>query len=122
VPVTTSVKTVDGWTVVEVAGELDVVGAPHLRSELVDLVNKGKHLMIVDFAAVEFIDSVGLGALVGALKRIRTEGGEMRIVGVNQHMGRVLRVTGLHRVFDVHDSIDEALQRPRSLTEDDTAP
>jgi len=114
VSITTTARTVSGWNVLEVAGALDMDGAPQLRLALLDLIDGDSPLVIVDVEAVDFIDSVGLGALVSALKRTRTAGGELRLVGVKSHMERVLRVTGLHRVFGVHDSIDAAVHAPLS--------
>lgn len=108
-----------GWNVLEVAGALDMDGAPQLRLALLDLIDVDAPLVIVDVEAVDFIDSVGLGALVSALKRTRTAGGELRLVGVRSHMERVLRVTGLHRVFGSYDSVDAAIRAPLSPPDQD---
>src|SRR5690606_4095310 len=60
------------YTVVEVGGEIDVYTAPRLREQLVQLSEDGYHHLIIDMEAVDFLDSTGLGVLVGGLKRVRT--------------------------------------------------
>ena len=98
-----------GWTVVAVTGELDIYAAPRLRSQLIDLIGSGVRRLVVDLDAVTFIDSTGLGVLIGALKRLRAAQGEMRLVATGEAVVRMLRVTGLHRVFASYESVDEAV-------------
>ena len=104
-PVSTMVSSQRGWTVVTVTGSLDAHGAPRLREQLIDLIASGCNRLVVDFAGVDFIDSTGLGVLIGALKRVRSGGGHMRLVIDDERILRVVRITGLHRVFDVHDDV-----------------
>ena len=67
-------------TVVVVGGEIDVYTAPKLREQLVDLVNAGRYHLVIDMEAVDFLDSTGLGVLVGGLKRVRAHDGSRRDV------------------------------------------
>lgn len=99
---------VDGWTVVAPAGEIDVSGAPQLRERLTELVAGGAHRLIVDLESVDFIDSTGLGVLVGALRRARSVDGDLRIVCTNSRILKVFDITGLDEVFLVADSVDDA--------------
>ena len=69
----------DRWTVLAVSGEVDVATAPRLREQLVQLVNQGSHHLVVDLEGVDFLDSTGLGVLVGALKRVRLQDGEAAV-------------------------------------------
>ncbi|HEV2640134.1 MAG TPA: STAS domain-containing protein [Actinocrinis sp.] len=98
-----------GTTVLEVAGELDVYTAPRLREQLADQARAGRHHLIVDMTEVAFMDSSGLGVLVGGLKRARTAGGSVTLTGANAHIHDVLRITGLLRVFPVCATTAEAL-------------
>ncbi len=99
----------NGWAVLAVRGEVDVYTAPRLREKLVELVSEGKSRIVVDLEAVEFLDSTGLGVLVGGLKRVRTNDGELRLVCTQNRILRVFEITGLTKVFDIHDGVDKAV-------------
>lgn len=96
-------------TVLEVAGEVDVYTAPKLREKLVELVGEGHHHLVVDMTGVEFLDSTGLGVLVGGLKRVRGHDGSLALVCTAERILKIFRITGLTKVFPIHDSLDEAL-------------
>jgi anti-sigma B factor antagonist len=96
-------------TVVEVGGEIDVYTAPKLREQLVDLVNAGRYHLVVDMEKVEFLDSTGLGVLVGGLKRVRAHDGSLRLVCTQERILKIFRITGLTKVFPIHESVAEAV-------------
>ena len=98
------------WTVLDVAGEVDVYTAPKLREQLIGLVGDGHHRIIVDMTKVDFLDSTGLGVLVGGLKRIRSHEGSLALVCNAERILKIFRITGLTKVFPIHDSLDDALQ------------
>ena len=100
---------VDGWTVVAASGEIDVAAAPQLREELVSLIVDGAHQLVVDLEEVDFIDSTGLGVLVGAVRRARGAGGDVRLVCTNSRILKVFGVTGLDEVFVIAGTVDEAV-------------
>lgn len=95
--------------VIEVGGEIDVYTAPRLREKIVELVNAGHHHLIVDMEGVDFLDSTGLGVLVGGLKRVRGQEGTLRIVCTQERLLKIFRITGLTKVFPIHDSVEEAI-------------
>ena len=64
---------------------------------------------VVDLEAVEFLDSTGLGVLVGGLKRVRAHEGSLRLVCTQERILKIFRITGLTKVFPIHSSVDEAL-------------
>ncbi|ALO09341.1 Anti-sigma-B factor antagonist [Streptomyces venezuelae] len=96
-------------TVVEVGGEIDVYTAPKLREQLVELVNDGSYHLVVDMEGVDFLDSTGLGVLVGGLKRVRAHEGSLRLVCNQERILKIFRTTGLTKVFPIHQSVDEAV-------------
>lgn len=98
-----------GWWVVATAGEVDVASAPQLRAVLVEASSGGNRHVALDLTRVDFIDSFGLGVLVGALKRVRTHGGELRVAVQPGPVRRALELTGLDRAFHLVDSVDEAV-------------
>ncbi len=97
-------------TVLEVGGEVDVYTAPKLREKLVELVGEGNYQIVVDMTKVEFLDSTGLGVLVGGLKRVRSHDGSLSLVCNQERILKIFRITGLTKVFPIHDTLDEALQ------------
>lgn len=96
------------YEVLEVTGEIDVYTAPRLRERLIDLVNQGHHHLVVDVEKVEFLDSTGLGVLVGGLKRVRANGGSLLIVCTQERLLKIFRITGLEKVFGIYGSVHEA--------------
>ncbi|MFB4312412.1 STAS domain-containing protein [Actinomadura sp. GTD37] len=100
-----------GTAVVAVAGEIDLRTAGTLRDRLVELHGRlprtGPRRLVADFTAVPFCDAAGLGALVAAHNQIAADGGEIVLAGVRPAQLRLLRITGLHRVFAVHARVDD---------------
>jgi len=96
------------YTVVRVQGEVDVYTAPRLRETLLELVNEGKRQIVIDLGGVEFLDSTGLGVLVGGLKRVRSHEGDLRLVCTQSRILKVFEITGLTTVFSIFDSVDAA--------------
>lgn len=86
--------------IIHAAAEIDAATSPLLREHIRDEIaaNPGT-IVVVDMGAVEFIDSTGLGVLVGALKRARLEGGDLALVNVQPLVMRIFTVTGLNKVF-----------------------
>lgn len=85
--------------VVHPEGEVDIYTAGSLKERLVQRIEGGCTHVIVDMEAVSFIDSSGLGVLVGALRRVRERGGDVHIVCSHDNILKVLRITGLDKVF-----------------------
>jgi anti-sigma B factor antagonist len=106
--------TTDGIEVVDVEGEIDVYTAPRLRELLIDLVNNGHYQLVVNMEKVEFLDSTGLGVLVGGLKRVRAHDGSLDLVCTQERILKIFRITGLTKVFGIHASVDEAIAARKS--------
>src|ERR1700738_2515505 len=106
--------TKDGIEIVDVEGEIDVYTAPRLRELLIELVNGGHHQLIVNMEKVEFLDSTGLGVLVGGLKRVRAHDGSLDLVCTQERILKIFRITGLTKVFGIHDTVDEAITARKS--------
>jgi anti-sigma B factor antagonist len=106
--------TKDGIEIVEVEGEIDVYTAPRLRELLIELVNTGFYQLVVNMEKVEFLDSTGLGVLVGGLKRVRAHDGSLDLVCTQERILKIFRITGLTKVFGIHDTVDEAIKARKS--------
>ncbi|HET7523696.1 MAG TPA: STAS domain-containing protein [Acidimicrobiales bacterium] len=96
------------YTILAVKGEIDVYSAPRLREKLVELVSQGHRQIVVDLEGVDFLDSTGLGVLVGGLKRLRSHDGELSIVCSQSRILKVFEITGLTTVFQLSPTIEEA--------------
>jgi anti-sigma B factor antagonist len=94
--------------IIEVSGEIDVYTAPKLRECITSLVDDGHRNLVVDLEKVEFMDSTGLGVLVGGLKRVRTHEGSLALVCTQERLLKIFRITGLGKVFAIHGSQSEA--------------
>ncbi|MBA3283403.1 MAG: STAS domain-containing protein [Acidimicrobiia bacterium] len=99
----------DGWSVLQVGGEIDVATAPRLREQLLKLVNDQRYSIVVDLEAVDFIDSTGLGVLIGARKRVRLHDGDVKLICTEPRIVKVFEITGLDQVFQIHPSLDDAV-------------
>jgi anti-sigma B factor antagonist len=105
--------TEDGLTVVTVTGEIDVYSAPALREKLVALIERGQVFLIVDLERVRFLDSTGLGVLIGGLRRVRARDGFLDLVCTQPRMLRIFQITGLTKIFTIFNSVEDALQHHR---------
>jgi anti-sigma B factor antagonist len=99
----------DGIEVVDVQGEIDMYTAPRLRELLIDLVGKGSCQLVVNLDKVGFLDSTGLGVLVGGLKRVRAHDGSLDLVCTQQRILKILKITGLTEVFGIYETVDQAI-------------
>lgn len=102
------------FTLVRVSGEVDMATAPTLRQEFVRLVGEGRVDLVVDLAAVDFIDSTGLGILIGGLKRARSQGGDLRVCTPTGQVAEVFSLTGLAGVLRPIDA-DELERAGRTV-------
>lgn len=103
------VETRDGWTVVAVEGALDVYTASELRNTVITEILAGPTKLVIDLSGVHFMDSSGLGVLVGAARRVRASDGELRVVTDRLSTLKLLRVSGLLAMLDVRASVMDAV-------------
>ena len=104
-----SLESVGDFSLIGLSGEVDVYSAPKLRETIKDLVDDGKYNIVVDLEKVAFLDSTGLGVLVGGLKRVKHHNGELGIICNQEKILRIFRITGLTKVFPIYRSREELL-------------
>jgi len=97
------------WVVMRVSGEIDMATAPKLRQQVQNVTASRPDGLVLDLDGVDFIDSTGLGVMVGAAKRLRVSGGVLRIVCSQTHLNELFELTRLDAVFDLYETIDEAM-------------
>jgi anti-sigma B factor antagonist len=96
-------------TVVAPKGRLDMASASSFRERVLQLVQSGSTHLVIDLGEVSFVDSSGLGAIIGGLKVARQAGGELRIARPNQQVLLVLDLTSLNRVLEPYGTVEEAV-------------
>jgi anti-sigma B factor antagonist len=101
----------EGVALLRTEGELDVYTSPQLKQTLVDLMSRGVTRFILDLNGVEYVDSTGLGVLIGALRRAADRDGCLKLLCDNSRVRRIFEITGLTKVFDICASEAEALQQ-----------
>jgi anti-sigma B factor antagonist len=99
----------DGVAVVAVRGDADLHTAHELRSAIADAIDGGATTLVVDLAETTFIDSMTLGVLLGAVKRLRPLGGRVSVVCTDANIRRIFEITLLDRVFSLEDDREAAL-------------
>jgi anti-sigma B factor antagonist len=100
--------------VVAVTGELDLYSAPELKMKVLNAIDRGKSRIVVDLTDATFIDSTTLGVLVGARKRLREHDGSLAVVCPDSEKLALFEMTGLDRVFSIHEERGEALAAVQS--------
>jgi anti-sigma B factor antagonist len=114
--ITIDVQTADDGTQIFVLhGSLDIATTPAVRAALLDAADRGQHEIVIDVTDLEFLDSTGLGALIGAHKRAKDNGGSVQLVVAEGQILRLLRITGLLAVFPVYPNLEAALAREGPL-------
>ncbi len=102
----------NGWTILHVVGEIDMATAPRVRQHAIALVADGNLQLVIDMSGVDFCDSTGLGVLVAVVKRVRTAGGDLRLVTNDERLTALLELTRLDQVFDVYPRVVDATSAP----------
>ena len=109
-------STRDGWTVLTPFGDLDMAGAPGFRQAVVREVGEGRNQLVVDLSAVTFLDSSGLGAIIGGLRRTRAHGGDLVLVCPDSELRRAFELCDLDRVFNLHADLAAAVAQPGGVS------
>jgi anti-sigma B factor antagonist len=104
-----TVGPVGDCAVLQVTGEVDLYTAPMLREQLRELSAKGTVHLIADLGQVDFLDSTGLGVLVGGLKRLREADGSLALVINTPRILRVFQITGLTKALAAQRSVEDAI-------------
>ncbi|HEY8297057.1 MAG TPA: STAS domain-containing protein [Candidatus Baltobacteraceae bacterium] len=94
--------------VVDLNGEIDVYTSPKVKDAIGDLIDKGHYNLVINLEKVRYIDSTGLGVLIGGLKRVREHGGTVNLVCTNPQIKKIFDITGLVKIFGIYDDEDAA--------------
>jgi len=97
--------------VISLAGEVDLYTAPEFKQQLLEVISQGAREVVVDFTGTTFIDSTTLGVLVGGVKRLRSNDGQLSLVCSDRNITKIFEITGLDRVFTIFPTRDEAVAK-----------
>jgi len=104
-----TVRKQGGVLVIDVDGQLIVGNRQDLKQRVLDALDAGDRKFLIDFTRTGYIDSSGLGVLVSLSKKIRDEGGDLRLAGLNEDLKTLFELTKLDTLFAITDSADQAL-------------
>ena len=100
----------DDVTVVDVEGQLIVGNRQELKQKVLEHLEAGDRKFVIDFSDTGYIDSSGLGVLVSLSKKIREQGGELRLSSLNEDLRTLFELTKLDTLFRIADTRDQALE------------
>jgi anti-sigma B factor antagonist len=95
--------------VISLSGEVDLYTAPDFKQKLLEVIGQGGKDVVIDFSNTTFIDSTTLGVLVGGVKRLRPNGGQLSLVCSDRNIMKIFEITGLDKVFPIYESRGEAV-------------
>jgi anti-sigma B factor antagonist len=101
----------DDTYLISLSGEVDLYTAPDFKQQLLQVIGDGARQVIVDFSQTTFIDSTTLGVLVGGVKRLRPNGGQLLLVCSDRNITKIIEITGLDRVFTIYPTRVEAVEQ-----------
>jgi anti-sigma B factor antagonist len=101
----------DGTALISLAGEVDLYTAPEFKQQLLEVIGQGAKTVLVDLTDTTFIDSTTLGVLVGGVKRLRPNGGQLALVCDDRNITKIFEITGLDRVFTIYPTREDAIAK-----------
>ena len=96
--------------VVVLSGDIDAYTCSNLRETIVGLLSEDECSLVISMANVNYVDSCGLGTLVGGLRRVKERNGVLAICGANPQIERVFKITGLGKMFSLFDDEEQAVR------------
>jgi len=108
-----SITAGDDCVVLRMDGDIDAYAAPQLRDRVTGLAGNGIVHIIVDLRGAAFLDSAGLGGLVGSRKELRARGGSLTLVASSDRILQALRIAGLSDIFGLHSRVPDAITADR---------
>ncbi|MDP4170537.1 MAG: anti-sigma factor antagonist [Bacillota bacterium] len=95
---------------IKVEGEIDAYTAPKLRDAIFPLSEKENVKMTIDLSDVLYMDSTGLGVIVGVFKSVRSHNGDFKLIGLSDRLKRLFEITGLADIIDINSQIEGGVQ------------
>jgi len=104
-------KEVNEVKVIKVSGELDALVAPKLKEKLAKLIENDQYNFVIDFTELVHINSLAMGILRGKLRTVKGFGGDIKLVGLNDHIKTIFEMVGLDEIFEIYEKEEDALEK-----------
>lgn len=104
------IKKHDNISIIKLEGEVDVYSAPRLRFEQSSQLEAGVKQIILDLTKVAYLDSIALGTMLSGFKKANEAGSKLIIASSNTYARKVFSITGLNKIFEFYDSLDDAIK------------
>lgn len=98
-------------TILKISGNLDAESVAEFKKTAGKIVEEGCYQLIIDCRTLEFVDSMGLGAMISLLRKVRTHQGDIKIAALNADVRSVFEITRLHRLFEITPDMESAYQK-----------
>lgn len=106
----TRTRTNTGLPVIDVSGEIDLYTAPVFKQALNQTIDDGNKNILINMTGVNYMDSSGFGTLLGVTKRVRPDGGSVNLIGCNDAIARMLKITRLNTIFGLFEDEETAVK------------
>lgn len=103
------VDKVDGQIVIALSGRIDSTAAVEFEEKLIEVIDSGSNVMIVNFLHVQFISSAGLRVLLLAAKKVKPYGGKLILCDMSKDVREVFDISGFSSIFDIQDNVAKAV-------------
>ncbi len=100
---------IDGQVVISLSGRIDSTAAVEFEEKLIEIIDKGKNTMIIDFLRIQFISSAGLRVLLLAAKKVKPYGGKIVLCDMSKDVREVFDISGFSSIFDIQENIASAV-------------
>ncbi|MBR0518367.1 STAS domain-containing protein [bacterium] len=104
------VKEGEGCNILNVCGDVDVYTSPKVKESINALIEKEIYNIVVNLEDVRYVDSTGLGVLIGALKKVKEHNGNIVLVCTNPQIKKIFQITGLVKIFSIFANSEDAIE------------
>ena len=102
-------RQIDDITVITLSGSIDALTAPAIAESINGIISRGEIRLVADLRGVDYTSSAGLRVMLGAVKETRSQGGDLRLAGVQPDVLKVLKLSGFTNILKLYDDVDAAL-------------
>lgn len=99
----------DGIVILELSGDLDIDGVPKVKKAFEGYFGKGLIRVVLDLSGMKYTSSAGMGVFMGIARQVKEKGGDVKMAGINDRVGRIFSLIGITRIFSIYTTVEDAL-------------